>query len=163
MPPRVTTDPLGARKTNCAAWLDSKVCSDVTVTAHGSATREVLRNSEETVPSFRASDCAMLAVPQGLSDAVLALSDPEQRMCWPDSKQAVKKSPKLAPLRHADCIEQCPLSGVTRKTFARTEFFSVCAIPDITPAYWQPVAVRAVPCLSEIGKAPTICNEAQAP
>src|SRR3981189_3210234 len=31
----------------------------------------------------------------------------------------------LARLRHADCIEQCPLSGVTRKTFARSEFFSV--------------------------------------
>jgi hypothetical protein len=31
----------------------------------------------------------------------------------------------LAPLRHADCIEQCPLSGVTRKTFAQAEFFSV--------------------------------------
>jgi hypothetical protein len=29
-------------------------------------------------------------------------------------------------LRHAGCIEQCPLlSGVTRKTFARSEFFSV--------------------------------------
>src|SRR5882672_12199386 len=28
------------------------------------------------------------------------------------------------PLRHANCIEQCPLSGVTRKTFARSEFFS---------------------------------------
>jgi hypothetical protein len=31
----------------------------------------------------------------------------------------------LAPLRHADSIEQCPLSGVTRKTFAHAEFFSV--------------------------------------
>jgi hypothetical protein len=31
----------------------------------------------------------------------------------------------LAPLRLADRIEQCPLSGVTRKTFAHTEFFSV--------------------------------------
>jgi hypothetical protein len=31
----------------------------------------------------------------------------------------------VAPLRHADCIEQCPLAGVTRKTFAQTEFFSV--------------------------------------
>ena len=31
----------------------------------------------------------------------------------------------LAPLRHADRIERCPLSGVTRKTFAHTEFFSV--------------------------------------
>jgi hypothetical protein len=31
----------------------------------------------------------------------------------------------VAPLRHADCIEQCPLSGVTRKTFAHAEFFSV--------------------------------------
>src|ERR1700716_666423 len=28
----------------------------------------------------------------------------------------------LYPLRHADCIEQCPLSGVTQKTFAHTEF-----------------------------------------
>jgi hypothetical protein len=25
----------------------------------------------------------------------------------------------LAPLRHDECIEQCPLSGVTRKTFAK--------------------------------------------
>jgi hypothetical protein len=32
---------------------------------------------------------------------------------------------ELAPLRHADRIERCPLSGVTRKTFAHTEFFSV--------------------------------------
>jgi hypothetical protein len=31
----------------------------------------------------------------------------------------------MAPLRHADCIEQCALSGVTRKTFAQAEFFSV--------------------------------------
>jgi hypothetical protein len=31
----------------------------------------------------------------------------------------------LALLRHAECIEQCPLSGVTRKTFAQAEFFSV--------------------------------------
>jgi len=31
----------------------------------------------------------------------------------------------LARLRHADRIEQCPLSGVTRKTFAHIEFFSV--------------------------------------
>src|SRR5713226_7131156 len=28
-------------------------------------------------------------------------------------------------LRHADCMERCPLSRVTRKTFARTEFFRV--------------------------------------
>src|SRR5712664_3126794 len=28
-------------------------------------------------------------------------------------------------LRHADCVERCPLLGVTRKTFAHTEFFSV--------------------------------------
>jgi hypothetical protein len=31
----------------------------------------------------------------------------------------------LARLRHADCIERCPLSRVTRKTFAQTEFFRV--------------------------------------
>jgi hypothetical protein len=29
----------------------------------------------------------------------------------------------LALLRHANCIERCPLSGVTRKTFAQAEFF----------------------------------------
>jgi len=38
----------------------------------------------------------MLAVPQGLSDMIVALSNPEQRMCWWDSKQAVQKSPMLA-------------------------------------------------------------------
>jgi hypothetical protein len=31
----------------------------------------------------------------------------------------------LAQMRSADCLGQCPLSGVTRKTFAHTEFFSV--------------------------------------
>jgi hypothetical protein len=31
----------------------------------------------------------------------------------------------MALLRHADCVERCPLLGVTRKTFAHTEFFSV--------------------------------------
>jgi hypothetical protein len=32
-------------------------------------------------------------------------------------------SPEVARLRHADCIEQCPLSEVTRKTCAHVEFF----------------------------------------
>jgi hypothetical protein len=32
---------------------------------------------------------------------------------------------ELAPLTRADRIEQCPLSGLTRKTFAHPEFFSV--------------------------------------
>jgi hypothetical protein len=31
----------------------------------------------------------------------------------------------LAQMRRADCIEQGPLSGETRKTFALAEFFSV--------------------------------------
>jgi hypothetical protein len=31
----------------------------------------------------------------------------------------------LAQMRSADCAEQCPLSGATRKTFAQAEFFSV--------------------------------------
>jgi hypothetical protein len=31
----------------------------------------------------------------------------------------------LAHLRDADLVEQCPLAGVHRKTFAQTEFFSV--------------------------------------
>jgi hypothetical protein len=64
MPPRVTTEPSGAAKTNCAAWLDSNVCSDVTATARVSATRELLRNSEEAPPSVRASNCAILGVPK---------------------------------------------------------------------------------------------------
>jgi hypothetical protein len=34
-------------------------------------------------------------------------------------------SPEVARLRHADYVEQCPLSGITRKTFAQAEFFSV--------------------------------------
>jgi hypothetical protein len=32
----------------------------------------------------------------------------------------------IAPLRHADCVEQCPRSGAKWKTYARTEFFTVC-------------------------------------
>jgi predicted enzyme related to lactoylglutathione lyase len=32
-----------------------------------------------------------------------------------------------AQMRRADCIEHCPLSGVTRKTFAHNKFFSVVA------------------------------------
>jgi hypothetical protein len=34
-------------------------------------------------------------------------------------------SPVLARLRHAGCIEQCPISRPNRKTYARKEFFSV--------------------------------------
>src|ERR1700730_16474373 len=48
---------------------------------------------------------------------------------WPNRTQIILRRATgvafLAPLRHADCIEQCPLSGATRKTFAHTEFFSV--------------------------------------
>src|SRR6266481_1046735 len=43
----------------------------------------------------------------------------------PAQRAIAQRFRALAPLRHADCIEQCPLSGVTRKTFAPTEFFSV--------------------------------------
>ena len=31
----------------------------------------------------------------------------------------------LAQMRSAECVEQCPSSGANRKTYARTEFFSV--------------------------------------
>src|SRR5882757_1127993 len=37
----------------------------------------------------------------------------------------------MALLRHADCIERCPLSRITRKTFAQAEFFRVWPICDI--------------------------------
>jgi hypothetical protein len=36
-----------------------------------------------------------------------------------------RTSPEVALLRHANLIEQCPFSGVIRKRFAHTEFFSV--------------------------------------
>ena len=38
-------------------------------------------------------------------------------------RRACYRLPGLARLRHANSIERCPLSGVTRKTFAQTEFF----------------------------------------
>ena len=40
-------------------------------------------------------------------------------------RSSSSRCPELAPLRHADCIGKCPLSGATRKTFAHIEFFSV--------------------------------------
>src|SRR5258707_15846023 len=40
-------------------------------------------------------------------------------------KSQVRVSPFVARLRHADRIEQCPSSRAKRKTYARTEFFSV--------------------------------------
>jgi len=44
---------------------------------------------------------------------------------FPDgSRNSGHTTPLMTLLRHADCIEQCPLS-VIRKTFAHTEFFSV--------------------------------------
>ena len=36
-----------------------------------------------------------------------------------------RMSLQLAQMRSADCIEQCPSSRAKRKTYARTEFFSV--------------------------------------
>src|SRR5258708_25977690 len=42
-------------------------------------------------------------------------------------------SPLLARWRHADCVEQCPSSRAKRKTYVRTEFFSVSPATDITP------------------------------
>jgi hypothetical protein len=44
---------------------------------------------------------------------------------WSVATLPAIKVPLLARLRHADRIEQCPLSGLTRKTFAQPEFFSV--------------------------------------
>jgi hypothetical protein len=40
-------------------------------------------------------------------------------------QQAAAQRRLLALLRHVDCVEQCPLSGETRKTFAHAECFSV--------------------------------------
>ena len=46
-------------------------------------------------------------------------------------------SPEVAPLRHPDCIAQCPLSGLTRKTFAHSEFFSVGPEGDMNLALFD--------------------------
>jgi hypothetical protein len=43
----------------------------------------------------------------------------------PENICSYRVLPSLARLRHADCVEQCPSSGAKRKTYARTEFFSV--------------------------------------
>ena len=47
------------------------------------------------------------------------------------SKSLPRQCQLMAPLRHADCIEQGPLSGATRKSFAHTQFFSVWPRPDM--------------------------------
>src|SRR5882724_889329 len=49
---------------------------------------------------------------------------PHSRLGYPRSG-LTRSDFVLAQMRRADCIEQCPLSGVTRKTFAHSEFFSV--------------------------------------
>jgi hypothetical protein len=38
----------------------------------------------------------------------------------------------LSQTRSAHCIEQCPLSGATRNASARTEFFSVCPLAEVS-------------------------------
>jgi hypothetical protein len=43
----------------------------------------------------------------------------------PAQRAGAQRLCALARLRHADCIERCPLSGVTQKTCAHAEFFSV--------------------------------------
>src|SRR3981189_3744587 len=50
---------------------------------------------------------------------------PASRLLPPAQRAGAQRLCALAPLRHADCIERRPLSGVTRKTFAHAEFFSV--------------------------------------
>jgi putative tryptophan/tyrosine transport system substrate-binding protein len=47
------------------------------------------------------------------ADEVIEISSPLLR----------RMGPEMVRLRHADCIALCPLPAVTRKTFARTEFF----------------------------------------
>jgi hypothetical protein len=55
-----------------------------------------------------------------------SLSHPERSTAPCSGRRVIAAScPLLALLRHADCIERCPLLSVTRKTFAHTKFFSV--------------------------------------
>jgi hypothetical protein len=42
-----------------------------------------------------------------------------------DNFRAIRHVAFVTQKRSADCIEQGPLSGATRKSFAHTEFFSV--------------------------------------
>src|SRR5258707_2927713 len=54
----------------------------------------------------------------------------------------------MAPLRHADCVEQCPSSRAKRKTYARTEFFSIWTqsgrarqLPQFS-AWWREICLH---------------------
>src|SRR3984893_1636045 len=62
-------------------------------------------------------------------DLRMGLSNPPALSCQlasalsvlaPAQRAGAQRLCALARLRHADCIGQCPLSGVTRKTFAHT-------------------------------------------
>jgi hypothetical protein len=52
--------------------------------------------------------------------SVQAVAQNEQELLAPTGRLRVGVY-----LGHAHCIEQCPSSGAKRKTYARTEFFSV--------------------------------------
>ena len=92
--------------------------------AHCSGTTVVCRShgarSQGRLRLFDSSD-------EFLRRAIAVLSRPVTRLSAlaPAQRAGAQRLSALAPLRHADCIEQCPLSGVTRKTFAHSEFFSV--------------------------------------
>src|SRR5258705_13912766 len=54
----------------------------------------------------------------------------------------------MAHLRHADCVEQCPSSRAKRKTYARTEFFSIWTqsrrarqLPQFS-AWWREICLH---------------------
>src|SRR5262249_5703644 len=104
MPASAITDPSGARKTNRATWSDSKLCSDITVTAHGPEARQDLWNSDETAASLPESNWATLAVPRYCL-TYCGLATPDERMHWPDSKQARGRVRWCAPSRpHYWCL-----------------------------------------------------------
>jgi hypothetical protein len=51
--------------------------------------------------------------------------------------------PLMAPLRHADCPGQCPLSRVTRIPFAYPESFSVGPMPEVAAEILADTLFRA--------------------
>ena len=89
------------------------------------AFRRIILNHHATVrPPFRTFIMVRPTVPDVLH---VRTADVRMGVVFTKSPNGVKRAGLLrlllAPLRHANGIERCLLSGVTRKTFAQTEFF----------------------------------------
>ena len=90
------------------------------------------RRSDQVSPMSKAALTRTLEVTSGKSAYKLVIQGCLR--CRTKSRGSLQprqslNSPLVAPLRHAEGIEQCPSSRAKPKTYGRTEFFSVCP-PD---------------------------------